>query len=170
MRTGDLLSQLGYFSMSHIPFCIARVGEPINDLEQCDVHFVANELPNAEAVIEFLQNTRERFATHIADSNAELPDDERIDLSSIEGFGVQLTNRFGGVIEFGLGRRFSLLIRLAPKPTKIYRKPTDKQGSLVFFIDGWHHTEMEISDLISRHESLIALRYWLESNMLPDSQ
>ncbi len=90
--------------MNQTAFCIARVGEPIETPDGCDVDFVHTELPDTDAVIKLLQDTYARFATQLADQNAERPEDERIDLSTIGGFGVQLTNRFGGEIEIGLGR------------------------------------------------------------------
>lgn len=155
--------------MPSIPFCIARVGHPVETVDGCDVHFVDYELPNTESVFELLRSTHNRFATQIADRNAELRSDERTDLSTIGGFGVQLTNRFGGVIEVAWGSRFSLLIRLAPQPTKTYRGSLDKTGTLIFFLDGWHHTEMDVSDLVSRDDCLLILCNWLETNVLPDT-
>lgn len=155
--------------MNHSTFCIARVGEPIETSDGCDVHFVHTELADADAVITFLQSTYDRFATQIADQNAERSDDERIDLSAIGGFGVQLTNRFGGEIEIGLGRKFCLLIQLTPPPTQIYRTRTQHEGTLVFYVDGWHHTEMDISDLVPRDDCISSLRKWLETNVLPNT-
>ena len=154
--------------MTQTAFCIARVGEPVETPDGCDVEFVHTELPDTDAVINFLQDTYARFATQLADQNAERSENERIDLSTIGGFGVQLTNRFGGKIEIGLGRQLCLLIRLNPEPTRIYRNPTDHEGTLVFYLDGWHHTEMEPSELVASDDCLGCLRAWLETNVFPN--
>ncbi|MBL8814411.1 MAG: hypothetical protein JNL58_00160 [Planctomyces sp.] len=154
--------------MDEAAFCTARVGELIETQEGCNVDFIYTELHDTDSVVRFLEDTHDRFAIQLADQNAERPDDERIGLSEIGGFGVQLTNRFGGRIEIAVGRRFCLLIRLAPPPTRIYRTPTHNEGTLVFFLDGWHHTEMELSELVSRDEYRVLLSTWLELNVLPD--
>ena len=154
--------------MNQTAFCIARVGEPVETPDGCDVDFVHTELPDTDAVIKLLQDTYARFATQLADQNAERPEDERTDLSTIGGFGVQLTNRFGGEIEIGLGRQLCLLIRLNPEPTRIYRNPTNDEGTLVFYLDGWHHTEMDLSQLVARDDCLACLRTWLETNVFPN--
>ena len=153
--------------MNQIAFCTARVGEPVETPDGDDVNFIHTALPDTESVFNFLKDTYDRFVTLLADQNAELPEAERIDLSAIGGFGVQLTNRFGGEIEIGLGRQLCLLIRLNPEPTRIYRNPTPHEGTLVFYLDGWHYSEMEASELVAREDCLARLRAWLETNVFP---
>ena len=153
--------------MSETPFCIARVGELVETPGDCDIEFVSTELEDADSVIRFLRGTYDRFATYLADRNAECSEDERIDLSTVGGFGVQLTNRFGDEIEIGLGRRYCLLLRLKPQPTTMYRNPSQYDGFLVFYLDGWHHTEIPMSELITRDECLGHLRSWLEASIFP---
>ncbi|MGN6545327.1 MAG: hypothetical protein ACTHK7_09790 [Aureliella sp.] len=148
-------------------FCIARVGELVERAGDCDIEFVSTELQDADSVIRFLQNTYDRFATYLADRNAECSEDERIDPLTLGGFGVQLTNRFGDEIEIGLGRRFCVLLRLKPQPTTMYRNPCQGDGFLVFYLDGWHYTEIPMSDLITRDECLSHLQSWLDAGIFP---
>jgi hypothetical protein len=155
--------------MTQSVYCIARVGEIIERSEGCEIELVLTELPDVGSVIEFLKGTYDRFATQIADQNAERSDEDRIELSTIGGFGVQLKNRFGSEIEIGLGRKFCLLIRLVPKPTKICRSNVQNDDTLVFFVDGWHHTEMSISELVPRDLCLSYLRDWLDYDTFPDT-
>jgi hypothetical protein len=149
-------------------FCIARVGEPVNDADGHYINFIDTKLQTVDAVVEFLHATYDRFATLLSDENADRPDHERVDLAQIGGFGVQLTNRFGGEIEIGLGRHSCLLVRLTPQPTRIYRNPLQSEGRLVFYLDGWHYTEMNATELVPRADCLNRLRSWLENDEFPD--
>jgi hypothetical protein len=43
------------------------------------------------------------------------------------------------------------------------------QGTLVYYVDGWHHTEMNIVELVPREDCINSLRNWLETDSLPNN-
>ena len=40
----------------------------------------------------------------------------------------------------------------------------------VFYLDGWHHTELESDSLVSREACLRASRDWLETDRFPEPE
>jgi uncharacterized protein YneR len=110
-----------------------------------------------------------KWRIEMADRNAAGLYHEKLDLSQVGGFGVRLFNRFGGEVEVGVGRDLWLLLILKPGSCRICGDQPQQKGMLVFYLDGWHHTEMEKSSLISRDEGLRCLREWLNSGIVPNS-
>lgn len=151
--------------MNQTVFCIARVGEPVETLDGYDVEFVHTELPDTDAVIKFLQDTYALFATQLADQNTEQSKNERIDRSTIGGFIVQLTNRFGGEIEIGLGRQLCLLIRLAHANSNLSKPDPSRRNT--GFLNRWMASYRKGSFATCCTGRLFCLRAWLETNVCP---
>ena len=84
------------------------------------------------------------------------------------GFGVQLRNRWGGIIEVGVGRKVWFLHRHEPVPSRTLSDYPEMDGNLVFYLDGWHWTELDRTQLASREACLFALREWLDENRFPE--
>ena len=61
-----------------------------------------------------------------------------------------------------------LLARIEPKPLCFYSDHPELDGALVFYLHGWHHTEMESTMLVSREACLAAVGVWLDSGQFPN--
>jgi hypothetical protein len=100
----------------------------------------------------------------MADRRAE---DETPAEVPVGGFGVRLHNRWDGKVEVGVGRDVWFLFRHVPKPSQRYSNRPLLDGSLAFWLDGWHYTELESDMLVSQAACLEALRRWLETGEFP---
>lgn len=148
-------------------YCTVRVkwnaGEP--DDEQ-----VAH--PGAfEEVVALLEQVRDRHANEYADRLAEDAEFEKSVRSDVlGGFGVEISNRWGSLLEVGPGRDVWFLFRHEPPPGQCHSDRPPIQGTRVFYLDGGHHTELDSDMLVSREECLRALREWLDTGMFPDKR
>jgi hypothetical protein len=88
----------------------------------------------------------------------------------VGGFGVELRNRWGGVVEVGVGRDVWFLFCHHPGPGRYYTDQPPLEGRLVFWLCGWHHTELGRDMLVSRPACLEALRRWLETGDFPEGK
>jgi hypothetical protein len=86
------------------------------------------------------------------------------------GFGVEVTNRWGSVVEVGPGRDVWFLFRHEPPPSRCHSDRPPIQGTRVFYPDGGRHTELGAHMLVSREECLRALREWLDTGAFPDKR
>jgi len=154
--------------MNETAYCRARIGEPIDGEDGMTVEFVTTELTDWDKVVAFLRSTYDRFATRVADVNARGPRAEARDLSHLGGFGVRLTNRFGGQIEVGVGRKLWVLLNLQPGPQRAHFDQSPQEGMLGFYLDGWHYTDWAIAGLVSRDECLRCVQQWLETGEFPE--
>ena len=83
------------------------------------------------------------------------------------GFGVEVTNRWGSVVEVGPGRDVWFLFRHEPQPGVCYSDQPAIDGTRVFYLDGGHHTELGCDMLVSQEECLRVLRGWLDTGTFP---
>ena len=148
-------------------YCTVRVkwngGEP--DDEQLARHGTFDEL------VTLLKQVRDRHADEYADALADDPDAARaVDGDVLGGFGVEVTNRWGSVVEVGPGRDVWFLFRHKPPPARCHSDRPTIAGTRVFYLDGGHHTELGADMLVSREECLRALRVWLDSGEFPDKR
>jgi hypothetical protein len=143
-------------------YCVASVIRDPNTGEA-----EVTTLGSFEQVVAYLRDTHAWFSDLMADYRAqnEHPDDMRVG-----GFGVQLRNRLGGVVEVGTGRDVWFLIRHSPEPTRCYSDYPPLEGHLSFWLDGWHHTVLGRPMLVSRVALFEALQQWLESGEFPESK
>ncbi len=121
-----------------------------------------------EEVEALLKEVRDRHANDYADALAE--DAEFLESAqgdALGGFGVEVTNRWGSVVEVGPGRDVWFLFRHQPKPGLCHSDQPPIEGTRVFYLDGGHHTELGADMLVSREECLRALREWLETGEFP---
>jgi len=123
-------------------------------------------LGSFEEVVTHLRTTYNWFADLMADKQAAQDTPDEV---PVGGFGVELRNRWGGVVEVGVGREVWFLMRLVPKPSKWYSDAPMLDGHLAFWLNGWHHTELDREALVSRTACLEALRQWLETGEFPKS-
>lgn len=152
---------------SDLAYCVARVIWPTPEDEENPFREETARLDSFEFVVAHLKRTYDQFADFVADRRAAggWPDDP----VPIGGLGVRLTNRFGGVAEVGVGRRLWAFWRLVPEPIACYSDRPTLDGMLAFYLDGWHHTELDPAALVTREICLDALREWLESGRFPDN-
>lgn len=153
-------------------YCIAIVEETrvVNTPggEEEAVKTVRHELEDYEAVVGFLLSDHDRRVVEIADAIAEGIAD-RDDWKSFGGFTVMLENRFGCMIEIALGSKFGLLMQFSPGPLVVFQNGPDSDETLVFFIDGGHHTEYSLRELAFVDDCKKCLAEWLESGKFPRS-
>jgi hypothetical protein len=120
-------------------------------------------------LLALLVEARERLLNELADAiarNPGPPDSVRTDVPG--GFGVEVTNRRGSVVEVGEGADAWFLFRHRPPPGRCYSDRPAVTGTRVFFLDGGHHTELGPDMLVSRAECLRVLREWLDSGTFPE--
>lgn len=142
------------------------VNTPEGDTHERTTELV--ELCNFAEVVDHLQAVRDQHLTLIADAIAnDLAD--RNDYVNIGGFTCELHNSFGGVVEFALSSKYSLMMRKEPKPFTWYRNGPDSDDTLVFYIDGGHHTEFSLRELASRDSGLEKLERWLNTGEFPEN-
>ena len=142
------------------PYCVATV------IREADEEYIEDvtTLHSFDDVATHLRSTYEWFADVIAESRS---DEETSEAAvPIGGFGVQLRNRWDGLIEVGVGRDIWFLFRHEPKPSRCISDNPPVKGSLVFYLDGWHYTELEQDSLVSKGACMAALRQWLDSGNL----
>jgi hypothetical protein len=124
-----------------------------------------------DEVVTVLKQVRDRHANEYADLLTENLDAARsLRGDVLGGFGVELTNRWGSIVEIGPGRDVWLLIRHKPAPCLFHTDCPPIEGTRVFYLDGGHHTEMSRHMLVSREECLRVLRDWLETGAFPDKK
>jgi hypothetical protein len=159
--------RLGARLLNERPYCTARVVRLALKDGDDPLPEEFTPLPSFDEVVAFLKDTYQWFAEVVADRRASGPSSDATESEAIGGFGVDLTNRMGGVVMVGVGRRVWLLARIEPKPVLFHSDHPELDGTLVFYLDGWHHTEMESDMLVSRGACLAALRVWLDSGQFP---
>lgn len=143
------------------PYCIATI------ILDCDpLREEETALGSFEEVVAQLRATHGWFADRMADLRAE---NETLHEVSVGGFGVRLRNRWGGVVEVGVGRDVWFLLRHVPRPSRCYSDRPPLDGCLGFWLDGWHHTELGREMLVSRTACLESLRRWLETGEFPET-
>lgn len=119
-----------------------------------------------EEVVALLKQVRDRHADEYADT---LADGARsVGGDELGGFGVEITNRWGSVVEVGPGRDAWFLCRLEPQPSRCHSDRPPIAGTRLFYLDGGHPTQLGADMLVSREECLRALRVWLDSGVFPD--
>jgi hypothetical protein len=145
---------------SPLPYCRATVIKQV-DPERIDEVTV---LHSFEEVLDHLQRTYNWFVDIIADMRS------RCESSKFEppvgGFGVRLRNRWESEVEIGVGREIWFLIQTVPEPSRCVSDAPELSGPLVFYLAGWHYTELERDMLASKVKCLTALRYWLDMGEL----
>lgn len=145
---------------------VETVNTPDGDMDE----FITRvfEFDSFAEVVEYLQTTREQQLDVIADSIAN-GHSSRKDSANYGGFTCELHNRFDGVVEFGLGKEYVLLMRKEPKPLIWYKNGPKCDGFLIFYIDGGHHTQFELHELATRDDGLKKLEQWLNTGEFPQS-
>jgi hypothetical protein len=143
-------------------YCVASV---IRDPNRGEAEVTT--LGSFDQVVAYLRDIHAWFADLMADIRAQ---DETPDGMRVGGFGVQLRNRLGGVVEVGTGRDVWFLLRSSPEPTRCYSDNPPLEGDLSFWLGGWHHTELGRHMLVSRVALFEALQQWLESGEFPESK
>lgn len=124
-----------------------------------------------DEVVAILKQVRDRHADEYADSLAESPDTARTLSGDVfGGFGVEITNRWGSIVEVGPGRDVWFLFRHEPRPSRCHSDSPPIKGTRVFYLDGGHHTELGRDSLVSREECMRTLREWLDSGAFPDKR
>jgi hypothetical protein len=138
-------------------YCVARV------IKEWEPEFVeeVTVLDSFDDVVAHLRQTYNWFADVIADVRSQQEPCETAD--AIGGFGVQLRNRWGGEVEVGVVRAIWMLHRHQPRPSKCISDDAELAGTMVFYLDGWHHTELDRRSLVSKATCLSTLRHWLET-------
>jgi hypothetical protein len=127
-----------------------------------------SHLSTFDDLVALLKQVRDRHADEYADALAEVPEAVRSLRSDVlGGFGVEVTNRWGGVVEVGPGRDVWFLFRHEPRPSVGYTDHPPIEGTRVFYLDGGHHTELGRDMLVSREECLRVLREWLNTGAFP---
>lgn len=122
-----------------------------------------------EDLVAYLKGVRNRHVTEMADRRAESSDPGPIDPSeALGGFGVEVTNRWGSVVEVAAGKDAWFLFRHLPAPSRSFSDVPSIEGTRVFYLDGGHHTELTGSELASPEGCLRVLRHWLETNEFPE--
>jgi hypothetical protein len=151
--------------VGEIPYCMARVIRFAPEDEDDPLPEESTRLDSFPEVERFLKRTYGWFAKVVAERRTleECPGE------AIGGFGVKLTNRWMSMVEVGVGRKVWLLLRIVPRPTLCFSDHPEIDGSLVFYLDGWHHTELESEMLVSREACLRALHDWLETDCFPSA-
>ena len=122
-------------------------------------------LGSFDDVVAHMRATYDWFADQLADLRG---DDETPSKIPVGGFGVELRNRWGSVVEVGVGGDIWFLIRREPKPAYCYSDQPPIDGCLAFWLDGWHYTELGSDELVSRGSCLNAVRRWLEQGAFPE--
>lgn len=124
-----------------------------------------------DEVVALLKQVHDRHANEYADALADGTDAARSTAGDVlGGFGVEITNRWGSVVEVGPGRDVWFLFRHKPSPSRCYSDHPRIEGTRVFYLDGGHHTELEADMLVSRDECLRVLRGWLDGGAFPDKR
>ena len=143
-----------------------KVNTPDGDAYETRTDII--ELRSFAEVVAHLQAVRDQSLTLIADSIANGQAD-RDDYVNLGGFTCELRNALGGVVEFALSTDYSLMMRKAPKPFTWYRNGPDSEDTLVFYIEGGHHTEFSLRELSTRADGLEKLERWLHTGDFPES-
>jgi hypothetical protein len=126
--------------------------------------------PSFDELLIFLKQVRDQHAEEYADWLATLPESERSEYhDTLGGMGVDVTNRWGGVVEVGPGQDVWFLFRSEPPPGRYYSDNPPIQGTRVFYLDGGHHTELTADMLVSQKECLRVLQEWLDTGVFPES-
>jgi len=124
-----------------------------------------------DALVALLKQVRDRHANEYADSLADDPDAaESVRGDVLGGFGVEVTNRWGSMVEVGPGRDVWFLFRHEPQPARCHSDRPPIDGTRVFYLAGGHHTELGAHLLVSRQECLRALLVWLDTGAFPDNR
>jgi hypothetical protein len=122
-------------------------------------------------LVVLLKQVRGRHANEYADALSEDRDRAQSANSDVlGGFGVEITNRWGSVVEVGPGRDVWFLFLHAPGPGRCHSDRPPLVGTRVFYLDGGHHTELGAEMLVSREECLRVLRDWLDTGAFPDKK
>jgi hypothetical protein len=137
-------------------YCVATVIRDYDPPQEREA-----SLGSFEEVFALLRASYSWFADLMAQLRAE---DKVAGDVPIGGFGVCLRNRWGSVIEVGVGRDLWFLCRRIPAPSLCYSDRPELDGSLAFWLGGWHHTELSGEMLVSRSACLEAIRGFLESD------
>ncbi len=124
------------------PYCVATVVREFEPLTEA-----ITSLGSFEDVVVHLRATHSWFADRMADCRSE---DDSPDAVPDGGGGVQLRNRWGSMVEVGVGREVWFLFRHAPEPSLCYSDRPPLDGYLAFWLGGWHHTELGRDMLVSR--------------------
>ena len=122
-----------------------------------------------DEVVMLLKQVRDRYADEYAEArvnNAEVARALADDV--LGGFGVEVTNRWGGVAEVGPGLDVWFLFRHEPQPGLCYSDRPPIDGTRVFYLNGGHHTELEADMLVSQKECMRVLRGWLDTGEFPE--
>jgi hypothetical protein len=151
-------------SIDEHPYCTATVirddeVDPPNETIAIQVSF--------DEVRAYLIEVYDWFIDELSERRGEDPAWEA-ERRRLGGFGVQLRNRWGSEVEVGVGRKVWFLHRHEPKPSRTLSDNPEVNGYLVFYLDGWHWTELDRTQLASREACLSTLRDWLEENRFPD--
>ena len=148
-------------------YCTARIHHfgPIPD------EIRVERLESFEALVALLEAVREQFAALDDDWGSEGEGHEcEPPEEFLGGFGVQVTNRWGGEVEVAAGRDAWFLFRQEPEPGICFSDRPPIDGARVFYLDGGHHTELEAEMLASREGCLRVLRAWLDKDEFPESE
>jgi hypothetical protein len=148
-------------------YCTVRVkwngGAPVDEQVFHPVSF--------DEVVALLKQVRDRHADEYADAVASDPELARsLSGDVLGGFGVDIKNRWGSIVEVGPGRDVWFLFRHEPRPGLCHSDRPPINGTRVFYLDGGHHTELEPDALVSRDECLRVLRDWLGTGAFPDTR
>ena len=122
-----------------------------------------------EDVVALLKQVRDRHADEYAEALAadnELAESVRGHV--LGGFGVEVINRWGGIVEVGPGRDVWLLFRHEPRPGLCFSDRPLMVGTRVFYLDGGHHTELGADMLVTREACLRVLQAWLDTGTFPE--
>jgi hypothetical protein len=146
--------------VDELAYCTAKV--MINELDE-----KIDTLASFNDVLSYLGAVHDWFIEQVVDrwGNSHEWGEESPRLG---GFGVQLQNRWGGVVEVGVGDKVWFLHRHKPKPSRTFSDHPEEVGYFVFYLDGWHWTELDRTQLASHDACLSALRDWLDDNCFPD--
>ena len=121
-------------------------------------------------VVASLKQVRDRHANEYADHLANDPESRLLlEGDVLGGIGVEVTNRWGSVVEVGPGRDVWFLCRFKPSPTRCFSDCPLIEGMRVFNLDGGHYTELDAKMLVSEEECLRALRNWLDTGTFPEN-
>lgn len=122
-----------------------------------------------DELLTLLGEVRDRLLNERADASAQdprPPESGRVDVPA--GFGVEITNCWGSLVEVGAGADAWFLFRHHPSPGRCYSDRPAITGTRVFYLDGGHHTELGADMLASPEGCLRVLRDWLESGGFPE--
>ncbi len=142
-------------------------------------------LASIEELLFLLERIRDQFAAdyHYLDDEPAATDEESEhwehdypdrDLLAIDaplgGVGVDVTNRWGSLAEVGFGWDVCYFFRHIPRPGARCTDSPFIKGSRAFWLAGGHHTELEVSMLVSPAGFLRALSLWLTTNRFTSRQ